>query len=88
MLYIIGRDLSEDVPDNQYSIEDLEEVKQDQTEAGLDSDNSLDNSEEEDYPVEEGPGDFMVQENTTLYLPSMVQSDPEVIASGSSSQIL
>ena len=63
-------------------------MKQDQTEAGLDSDNSLDNSEDEDYPVEEGPGDFMVQENTTLYLPSMVQSDPEVIASGSSSQIL
>ena len=90
LIYAIERDLSEDVLDGSTSNEWVEE-KEDQLEAGLDSDDPLDksdNSEEEDYPVEEGPGDLMVQENTTLYFHSIVQCDPKSTVSGLNGQIL
>lgn len=85
---VIGRELLKDALNDPSSVEWAE--KEDQLEASLDSEdlNELDSSEEEDYPVDEGPGDFVVKENTALYLLPIPQCNSGAPSSGSSSQAL
>jgi hypothetical protein len=69
-------DPPEEAPNDPSSTEWVE--KEDQLEAGLDSDDPLERlygSEDEDYPIDQGPGDFVVRETTALYPPSAAQGD-------------
>jgi len=62
-----------------------------QMEDDPDSDNpldELDDSEDEDYSVDEGSGDIIVSESTTLYLHSVTQDDGGITALDPGSKVL
>jgi hypothetical protein len=63
------------------------EDQEDDAEAGSESDDPLDELDDsEDYPVDEGPGDFIVRENTGLYLLPKIQGHSGVYALDSNSE--
>lgn len=68
----------------------IEFTEENQSEAGLDSDDPLDNleSSEEDYPVDEGSGDILVNENTGLYPLPIAQGGGGIEPPGLSNQIV
>ena len=62
-----------------------------QMEGDPDSDsplNELDNSEDEDYPVDDRSGDIIVKENTTPYFHSMTQDNGEITTLDPGSKLL